>query len=258
MRYHLEVTRRPIRPELTRSESRSWQLHRQLSRRLDRSTLEEWRPTIRRNLRRLRRGHRNVDVLPARHRAGPLRDVDGLIEQVLGREIDLIDYGGLKPMLDDDIRRKAATELLHIKGWLEGVDEIIELGKEDYLADELLQEAGDSPAHASSAMRSIPMSLVFLPFLGSGFVPVDSMPTGCGGLPSTSRSRRSSRHCGHTADRAPLPTARTDPHPAPAQAGYLVRRSSGDDRRRPAGLRSRRAWSRVVHLAGASRRGRIS
>jgi len=30
-----------------------------------------------------------------------------LIEQVLGREIDLIDYGGLKPKLDDDIRREA-------------------------------------------------------------------------------------------------------------------------------------------------------
>jgi len=30
-----------------------------------------------------------------------------LIEQVLGREIDLIDYGGLKPKLDDDIWREA-------------------------------------------------------------------------------------------------------------------------------------------------------
>lgn len=30
-----------------------------------------------------------------------------LIEQVLGREIDLIDYGGLKPGLDDDINREA-------------------------------------------------------------------------------------------------------------------------------------------------------
>lgn len=30
-----------------------------------------------------------------------------LIEQVLGREIDLIDYGGLKPKVDDDIRREA-------------------------------------------------------------------------------------------------------------------------------------------------------
>jgi uncharacterized protein len=30
-----------------------------------------------------------------------------LIEDVLGREIDVIDYGGLKPKLDDDIRREA-------------------------------------------------------------------------------------------------------------------------------------------------------
>ncbi|MGC1209218.1 MAG: nucleotidyltransferase domain-containing protein [Ornithinimicrobium sp.] len=30
-----------------------------------------------------------------------------LIEQVLGRGVDLIDYGGLKPRIDDDIRREA-------------------------------------------------------------------------------------------------------------------------------------------------------
>lgn len=30
-----------------------------------------------------------------------------LIEKVLGREIDLISYGGLKPKMDDDIRRDA-------------------------------------------------------------------------------------------------------------------------------------------------------
>jgi len=30
-----------------------------------------------------------------------------LIEQVLGREIDLVDHGALKPKLDDDIRREA-------------------------------------------------------------------------------------------------------------------------------------------------------
>lgn len=30
-----------------------------------------------------------------------------LLERVLGREIDLVDYGGLKPRLDDDIRREA-------------------------------------------------------------------------------------------------------------------------------------------------------
>lgn len=30
-----------------------------------------------------------------------------LIEQVLGRQIDLADYGGLKPKLDDDVRSEA-------------------------------------------------------------------------------------------------------------------------------------------------------
>lgn len=30
-----------------------------------------------------------------------------LLEQILGREIDLVDYGGLTPKLDDDIRREA-------------------------------------------------------------------------------------------------------------------------------------------------------
>ena len=42
------------------------------------------------------------------------------------------------------MNRKAAKELLHIEGWLERVGEIIKRGKEAYLADDLLQEAGDS------------------------------------------------------------------------------------------------------------------
>jgi transcriptional regulator with XRE-family HTH domain len=54
MGYRLEVVRRPVRSELRRSEERSWRLHRQLSRNLDSTTFEEWRPTILRNLDRLR------------------------------------------------------------------------------------------------------------------------------------------------------------------------------------------------------------
>src|SRR3954463_1265819 len=53
MGYQLEVVRRPVVPDLTRSEKRSWRLHRQLSSHLTRSSLEEWRPTIERNLKRL-------------------------------------------------------------------------------------------------------------------------------------------------------------------------------------------------------------
>ena len=40
--------------------------------------------------------------------------------------------------------RKAAKELLHVQGWLERVDEIIQRAQDAYLADDLLQEAGDS------------------------------------------------------------------------------------------------------------------
>lgn len=40
--------------------------------------------------------------------------------------------------------RKAAKELAHIEAWLERVAEIVERGRDAYLADVLLQEAGDS------------------------------------------------------------------------------------------------------------------
>ncbi len=46
--------------------------------------------------------------------------------------------------------RKAAKELVHIQGWLDRVDEIIERGKETYLADDLLQEAGGGQAHRAA------------------------------------------------------------------------------------------------------------
>jgi hypothetical protein len=42
----LEVVRRPVVPDLTRSERRSWQLHRRLSTLLNRGCFEEWRPRI--------------------------------------------------------------------------------------------------------------------------------------------------------------------------------------------------------------------
>lgn len=40
--------------------------------------------------------------------------------------------------------RRIAKELLHIEAWLERVGEIVARGKDAYLEDELLQEAGDS------------------------------------------------------------------------------------------------------------------
>ena len=42
------------------------------------------------------------------------------------------------------MNRKAAKELLHIQAWLERVGGVVGRGRDAYLADELLQEAGDS------------------------------------------------------------------------------------------------------------------
>lgn len=42
------------------------------------------------------------------------------------------------------MERATAKELLHIQGWLERVEDIIGRGRDAYLADDLLQEAGDS------------------------------------------------------------------------------------------------------------------
>ncbi|WP_183092375.1 HepT-like ribonuclease domain-containing protein [Nocardioides stalactiti] len=39
---------------------------------------------------------------------------------------------------------KAAKELIHIRTWVSRVDEIVDRGREAYLTDDLLQEAGDS------------------------------------------------------------------------------------------------------------------
>ncbi|WP_205750031.1 DUF86 domain-containing protein [Cryobacterium sp. SO1] len=42
------------------------------------------------------------------------------------------------------MNRKGAKEILHIAGWLARSAEIVERGRDAYLADDLLQEAGDS------------------------------------------------------------------------------------------------------------------
>ncbi|MBA3021774.1 HepT-like ribonuclease domain-containing protein [Propionicimonas sp.] len=42
------------------------------------------------------------------------------------------------------MNRKAAKELLHIEGWLVRAGEVVARGKDAYLGDDILQEAGDS------------------------------------------------------------------------------------------------------------------
>jgi transcriptional regulator with XRE-family HTH domain len=101
MGYRLEVVWRPVLPDLTRSEWRSWRLHRRLSTHLTRSSLEQWRPTIERNLERLRstvRGQphlRNLDRWESLLDRG---DVTGLHRILTGLDRDSIEMREVSPV----------------------------------------------------------------------------------------------------------------------------------------------------------------
>jgi len=56
MGFRLEVTRRPVEPDLTHSERRSWMLHRRLSSHLTRQSFEDWWPRLLDNLEKVRKG----------------------------------------------------------------------------------------------------------------------------------------------------------------------------------------------------------
>ena len=54
--------------------------------------------------------------------------------------------------------RRAAKELLHMRDWLLRAGEIVARGKDEYLADELLQEAGDSLTNTTRSTGNRPGS----------------------------------------------------------------------------------------------------
>ncbi len=101
MGFRLEVVRRPVVPQLTRSERRSWQLHRRISTLLDRDSLEVWRPKIERNLDRL--GDR-VTGQPHRRHLDRWRhlvdrgDVPGLHRVLTGLDRESIEMREVSPM----------------------------------------------------------------------------------------------------------------------------------------------------------------
>ncbi len=116
MGQRLEVVRRPVVPSLTRSERRSWRLHRQLSTSLNRSRLGEWRPTLTRNLSRLRRGvrgqphERNLERWESLIETG---DVPGLHRILTGLDRDSIEMREVSPLgglLSSDERRRVLEE----------------------------------------------------------------------------------------------------------------------------------------------------
>jgi hypothetical protein len=117
MGYRLEVVRRPVQPRLTRSERRSWQLHRQLSTQLTRTELDQWRPIITRNLKRLRG---NVRGQPHEHNLDRWEflvthgDVPGLHRVLTGLDRDSIEMREVSPLsglLSQDERSRILTKV---------------------------------------------------------------------------------------------------------------------------------------------------
>jgi hypothetical protein len=101
MGYRLEVVRRPVRPKLGRSPERSWRLHRQLSMQLTPTSLNEWRPTILRNLQRLRqntRGQPHLRNLDRWHRLIEDDDLSGLRCVMTGLDTDSVQMREVSPM----------------------------------------------------------------------------------------------------------------------------------------------------------------
>ena len=116
MGFRLEVVRRPVVPKLTRSERRSWQLHRRLSTHLNGLSFDTWRPTIERNLRRL---HDQVTGQPHERNLHQWRqlmkrgDLPGLHRVLTGLDRDSIEMREVSPM-SGLLTQEERTEVLRM------------------------------------------------------------------------------------------------------------------------------------------------
>ncbi|WP_207208215.1 helix-turn-helix domain-containing protein [Nocardioides glacieisoli] len=112
MGYRLEVVRRSIVPTLTRSERRSWLLHRRLSTLLNHQSFGEWCPTLERNLDRLRdrvTGQPHVRNLDRWRHLVNRGDLPSLHRVLTGLDRDSIEMREVSPvtgLLPDEQRRE--------------------------------------------------------------------------------------------------------------------------------------------------------
>ena len=101
MGFRLEVVRRPVKSELGCSSERSWRLRRRLSTHLTPETLDEWRPTVVRNLKRLRgsvRGQPHVRNLGRWRQLVRDSDMSGLRSVMTGVDTDSVEMREVSPM----------------------------------------------------------------------------------------------------------------------------------------------------------------
>ncbi|KHL16085.1 UNVERIFIED_CONTAM: DNA-binding protein [Mumia flava] len=117
MGYRLEVVRRPVEPELTHSEHRSWMLHRRLSFHLTKPTFEEWQPRLLENLERLRGGVRgrvhtqNVERWTDLVSEGEILDLHRAMTGLDRRSIEMREVSPFSGLLPDSERLDVLREL---------------------------------------------------------------------------------------------------------------------------------------------------
>lgn len=113
MGYRLEVARRVVPAKLTRSERRSWTVHRQLATHVTATSLTDWRPTIRANLKRLRagvHGQPHVDNLDRWQHIVDTDDLCALRRALTGLDrpdIEMREVTPLGGLLPEEERRQA-------------------------------------------------------------------------------------------------------------------------------------------------------
>ncbi len=118
MGFQLEVLRRPVLPKLTRSERRSWQLHRRLSTLLTHQSFEDWQPTIQRNLDRIsdrvtgQPHERNLDHWRRLVGDGDLPGIHRVLTGLDRESIEMREVSPMSGLLNEEQRR----EVLHLVG----------------------------------------------------------------------------------------------------------------------------------------------
>lgn len=116
MGYRLEVSRKAVNANLTRSERRSWSVHRQLATHLNATTLAAWQATIFVNIARLRAGVRGQPHLANLDKWQELvstEDVPALRRVLTGVERHSIEMREVTPMggLLPDVERRQALNM---------------------------------------------------------------------------------------------------------------------------------------------------
>lgn len=127
MGYRLEVVRRPVQPDLTHSERRSWMLHRRLSSHLTKRSFERWRPKLLEKLDELCGGVRGRVHLENVERWTDLvssGDIVGLHRALTGldrRSIEMREVSPFSGLLPDQERLDALRELSRVSEVEDGI-----------------------------------------------------------------------------------------------------------------------------------------